>query len=680
MVDITKLSDEELNALESEQASGPDITSLSDEELAALESEVSAEEGPSKMESAAMGAVQGLTANYADEIIGVGKAVGEIGSSYINALGGVPVENSLSDFSTIYRKKQKEAELMFEKAAQANPISYYGGEAAGGTAAMAAVAAVNPVGATLAATIRGGALLGGLSAVGSAPGGSDATELAKRGATGAALGAAGAKLGEIAGKKVSGFLAKRAAEKQAEITGKTVYAARGALGIKTSNDIAKLNKMLVRTNTSPEEYTSIVTKHIPFTEETTRMQTLDKLVLEKHNIWDNLIQPVHNQIDDAVPEGIVDVTKLVKDVIDEADFELDGLADEQVQKYMQKAMGEFELYNSKPTATLKELQLLKNRITSKWNPGSDSNKNSIYGAMTRVITKTQREAVESSDSIVANILEGGVDEYKNRMKSYGILAESEGFARKAAMDEEAAIQKAGAAVYSLKNKISNIVNVPAMRNVVGEYIKKPSSILTEFGEVVKSSAYDFNDVSYLASLMQLSTSAELNPGRYNKLINNVVLSSTRSIDDFVNELGYADSVVYLDSDPIQPSMDDINKKSPKILNILNKTNPQLATAFESALQSGDKATMGKMMSSLRDLPEASRFFAPGIGIDGQLFTEADKIKAKKMLPPTLGTVQRMRAMEQINSGTLPILEQEKKFTPEKIIKKRTENGQKKVDF
>lgn len=106
-MDFSKMSDEELEELAGGKPARPDYSSMSDEELERLANP------PSKLESAARGAIQGASLGFADEISG-------------------GLESLFSDKT--YEQARNESRANFERARKENPASYTSGEVGGGLA------------------------------------------------------------------------------------------------------------------------------------------------------------------------------------------------------------------------------------------------------------------------------------------------------------------------------------------------------------------------------------------------------------------------------------------------------------------------------------------------------------------------------------------------------------------
>lgn len=231
------LSDKEMEALEKSSApivsptvmpnvdNVPPRKVISNEQMAAMEASDAQDPSiPTKTESAIRGAAQGATFGFADEIQG-----GALGAIEAFKSGGA------MSFKEAYEQQRDQARERYKVAQQENPMSYLGGQVAGGIGGSAltpgagllglgakAASAIGGVGKT-ASIARGivgagiaGAGAGGLSAAGESEAktakgiASDvAGGAAAGGAFGGAFGGAGKLLPGVRGSVSNDFFAKR---------------------------------------------------------------------------------------------------------------------------------------------------------------------------------------------------------------------------------------------------------------------------------------------------------------------------------------------------------------------------------------------------------------------------------------------------------------------------------------
>lgn len=231
-MDLTKLSDEELNALE-QQDSGPDLSHLSDAELDALERD------PSMTESAIRGAAQGATFGFADEIAG-------------------GLEAAFTDKS--YEQARDESRANFKRAKDANPKTYLAGEVGGGigTVMIPGLGAANAV-RTLGGAAKVGSLMGAASGLGhseakDAQG--QAIDMFAGMGTGALAGAGGHALGQGI-QKGANFVTQKAAPLASKMMpiGKKdnaaeIEAAAKALGIKATPGMTNASETVQKLESS----------------------------------------------------------------------------------------------------------------------------------------------------------------------------------------------------------------------------------------------------------------------------------------------------------------------------------------------------------------------------------------------------------------------------------------------
>ena len=183
MIDLDKLSDEEISAMAEEEgidltspATAPepdssgtsiDLDALSDEEVLDMLKEEGIETDLTPFSAGVSGLVQGVTLGFGDEI-------------------SATIESVVTgnDREQLLAEKRREIELL--KSAQ--PGAFFGGEVVGGIGlSVASAGAGAPI-----AGLRGAAIIGGLAGVGTST--KKGTELLKDAAIGAALGAGGEKV------------------------------------------------------------------------------------------------------------------------------------------------------------------------------------------------------------------------------------------------------------------------------------------------------------------------------------------------------------------------------------------------------------------------------------------------------------------------------------------------------
>lgn len=133
----------------------------------------------SPLTSGAIGATQGATMGWADEIYGALKGTTDYGLKHLANLTSPQiegVENPDPSWKESYRENQKSAEQFAKDAENQNPKSYFAGEV-GGTAAMLATPVGKAVGMSRAAgagaNIAKSALFGGTYGAGRSEGGSE---------------------------------------------------------------------------------------------------------------------------------------------------------------------------------------------------------------------------------------------------------------------------------------------------------------------------------------------------------------------------------------------------------------------------------------------------------------------------------------------------------------------------
>lgn len=148
------------------------------------------EEVPSEVESALRGAAQGASLGFADELTGALEAGGE----------ALLHPSKLTELAELYRKHRDESRRAYEAAESTNPLSYMGGQFAGGAATIPLMGPAGEAGAFK--NILTAAKLGGIQGLGSSEADITKGEIGKAVGdikTGAELGAVGGVAGETLG-------------------------------------------------------------------------------------------------------------------------------------------------------------------------------------------------------------------------------------------------------------------------------------------------------------------------------------------------------------------------------------------------------------------------------------------------------------------------------------------------
>jgi len=342
----TFLTDEEMAKLEAEeQAKGKFI---SDEEMAALEAQETATPKTSPLEAGVMGAAQGASLGFVDELAGGLEALGSkvglrgLGGSLSDIRLETPEEDALS-FADVYKQGRDLRRGEYERAAQENPASFTGGKILGGIASGVAVPSAATANLARAASI--GAGIGAATGFGESQGETSNQILdTLRGATvGGGLGAAGAAITKAMTP------AAKAAQEQAA---RSAYRVTGGL----KSDINKLY------NQTPEEIGQELLDRGLITLGTKRgSRELSEKILEDLGRFRTGQDKLMSTLDEGAPNAF-DVTKVIAKIRKSAD-EYRNMAGSGNQSYAKALDDEADilsnLYKENPNISLSDALALK---------------------------------------------------------------------------------------------------------------------------------------------------------------------------------------------------------------------------------------------------------------------------------------------------------------------------------
>ncbi len=269
-----------------------------------------------ELESAALGAIQGATAGYADE----GEAVIRTGLQAIKEPGKV---KGLSDLIKSYRSNRESARGKYEQARADNPKSYTGGEVAGGVGSafipgfgwMNAAKGASVLTKMATAAKAGAAIGGGTSTADLTEG--DVKGLAKDVATGAAIGAAAQGALSGAGQVVSGaaerFRSIPESRAVKAVTGQNISALRQITGttLKSAGDVGDANKRLVKVGRDILDEPGVLGP-------LSKVEDIAPKLGKAREKYGKLIGEVGEQIDQLAPKS-VDAKNIANKIMDYAE-------------------------------------------------------------------------------------------------------------------------------------------------------------------------------------------------------------------------------------------------------------------------------------------------------------------------------------------------------------------------
>lgn len=107
-----------------------------------------------------------------------------------------------------------------------------------------------------------------------------------------------------------------------------------------------------------------------------------------------------------------------------------------------------------------------------------------------------------------------------------------------------------------------------------------------------------------------------------------------------------------------------------IYNYLEYKDPSLLNTFEEALNSGNEDVLGNALDAMSKLPGADRFFKPGMGFNGKVYSDEDKMMLNKQVDEMLNanSVQKLQWKEGIKKGFIPRFKEMKQRQPRQAQK------------
>jgi hypothetical protein len=268
----------------------------------------------------------------------------------------------------------------------------------------------------------------------------------------------------------------------------------------------------------------------------------------------------------------------------------------------------------------------------------------VKGAAIRTITGLQKDQVSLMGGQVFdhNVAPGAKEYYKAAMRKYSNLEDTSSFMNASAIKYRAERQMYGDGNIDLTKKLRSAASQFAANRGVF------TNAAVAVGELLKQKAGDPRFLKEAVKYNTVMSAFNNNPERYNRLASGVAAASLIGTGEVIKKLGYADSVITLQNEPIQPSFASIKENGTRILNILETDKPELYQPMKDALDNNDEGTLGGMIGAMKQIPAASKFFAPALGIDGKIYDEMDRIKCTQMVNNSgWSNTQRAQAHEMI---------------------------------
>jgi hypothetical protein len=142
------------------------------------------------------------------------------------------------------------------------------------------------------------------------------------------------------------------------------------------------------------------------------------------------------------------------------------------------------------------------------------------------------------------------------------------------------------------------------------------------------------------------------------------------------ELAVAGAAAQMKQAPLQRNNDSLIKNANAITILLEDKNPELADAFDKALETQDPGQLKSIGEAISEMPEAREFLEEGQGWEGKLVNPADIVQAQNNLENSnMSYSQRLFHKAALKtSGTIPVPEEEE----DPYLKWTSNRGQKPV--
>lgn len=186
----------------------------------------------------------------------------------------------------------------------------------------------------------------------------------------------------------------------------------------------------------------------------------------------------------------------------------------------------------------------------------------------------------------------------------------------------------------------------------------------------------------LASIGKIRTALEAEPGKYQELAAQIMMSASRTHEQFQKTLGYAESVIDLHQSPVQRTTNDLVMKLPQILNVVNEFSPNHGEQLLKAVQSQDEGEIGAIMSELGRLKIAQGLITKGTGWNGKAATAQDLADWEGQIrqSPQNHTI-KMRQLEDLRKfGVGPVFQEKTDYVRSTVLSKRNKNGKKHTEL
>lgn len=187
--------------------------------------------------------------------------------------------------------------------------------------------------------------------------------------------------------------------------------------------------------------------------------------------------------------------------------------------------------------------------------------------------------------------------------------------------------------------------------IAAKYVGAPGLLV---GPAFSRMINDPNTPVYLSKGMEsiAKTIQEVPGGRIAARVNSAALQNN---DYFEKTLYGLVAEQNLKANRIPRNTQSIRDYSEDIRHYLKAEDREMLRSFDIALESENPDALGAFLDGVSKAPGANQFFEEGVGFDGKVFTEDDKMALERQLKMTdMPATQRMEMMENLRSnGIIP---------------------------
>lgn len=209
-----------------------------------------------------------------------------------------------------------------------------------------------------------------------------------------------------------------------------------------------------------------------------------------------------------------------------------------------------------------------------------------------------------------------------------------------------------AAAYNPAFGAAAMVSIAGMRTIkqksdrlIQQFGDGPDSILGRTSKVADTIYKNYSD-PYVSSLVPAFSRALSSPEVTDEEFADLIHDYNSRFNLYANPIGR-------DDESVKSSFDDI-------MNISGRVAPEIAAELAKAREMGDD--MGPIMDQLSKHPELARFFKPGLGWNGKVYSDEDKaalaqqLQASYVNSPLSSTARRQIEAEIMLNGLIPDFE------------------------